>query len=39
MNTIKLFRTVSQNEFDDWQQSGIFQTARNTLEAKQFLNH
>ena len=36
MGTQKLFRAVSQDEFNDWESKKVFRTARNTLEAKQF---
>ena len=36
MNTLKLYRAVSQNEFEDWEKIKAFRTAKNTLEAKQF---
>jgi hypothetical protein len=32
----KLYRAVSQAEKDDYEKSGVFRLARNTLEAKQF---
>lgn len=32
----KLFRAVSIGEVNDWQSTGLFKVAKNTLEAKQF---
>ena len=32
----KLFRAISQSEKDDFDQTKVFRTGRNTLEAKQF---
>jgi hypothetical protein len=31
-----LYRAVSGREYNDWRSSGLFQTAENTIEGKQF---